>query len=143
MITHLFVYGTLRAETGHPMAEMLRARARPLGRAAIQGRLFDLGAYPGAVSSEDARDVVHGEMYELELAHAARTLLALDDYEGYDPADPAGSLFVRHEYPVHDTPEPAWVYFFNGSTDGACRIEGGDYLRALAGRAAPSRSAAH
>ena len=44
---HLFVYGTLRRGSGHPMSRFLAARARLLAGARVPGRLYDLGGFPG------------------------------------------------------------------------------------------------
>ncbi len=137
------------------MAELLRSRARPLGAATLTGILLDLGSYPGAIPSAApgaspgsspgsspaasssaapaSRDVVHGELYELDPAHESRTLLALDDYEGYDPEDPVRSLFVRIAYPIQHagTTSAAWVYFFNGDPATGHEIASGDALHAF------------
>lgn len=64
-----------------------------VGRAWIRGRLYDLGDYPGAVADSAATTRVHGQVFRLPADPAV--LRALDAYEGYNPAHPAGSLFVR------------------------------------------------
>ncbi len=58
----------------------LRREARSLGPASFRGRLYDLGQYPGAITSEVSEDVVHGEVFEL--LRPAVTLQWLDHYEG-------------------------------------------------------------
>jgi gamma-glutamylcyclotransferase (GGCT)/AIG2-like uncharacterized protein YtfP len=93
MSIRLFAYGTLRQ--GHALREIAEAAAqlRPIGKGVARGRLYDLGAYPGAVfaSGEDAGEI-EGEVFEVP---DEAVLRALDAYEGFEPDDPAASLFVR------------------------------------------------
>lgn len=84
MSEFLFVYGTLmsRAATdyGRDMRERLHRETRNFGPATIQGRLYDLGSYPGVTTSDDPGEVVHGEV--LRLADAQAVFIWLDAYEG-------------------------------------------------------------
>ncbi len=59
---HVFVYGTLRRGERNDIA---RYRPLPLfvGTASVDGRLYDLGAYPGIVLGEGGRVV--GEVYRI------------------------------------------------------------------------------
>jgi len=85
MPDHLFVYGTLRSGSAHPMAHRLRVGARLIGRGSTPGLLYDLGDHPGAVFDPDARYRVIGDVFELK---AGPKLLAdLDRYEGFTGAD--------------------------------------------------------
>jgi gamma-glutamylcyclotransferase (GGCT)/AIG2-like uncharacterized protein YtfP len=61
-------------------------------------------------------------------------LAALDEIEGYRPAQPDASLYTRVETPVtfdDGHVEQAWAYFYNAPLGGAQRIESGDYLEHL------------
>jgi len=83
MPDHLFVYGTLRAESAHPMAHRLRIAARHVGRGSTPGLLYDFGAWPGAVFGQDQGTRVIGNVFMLG---AGQKLLAeLDRYEGVAP----------------------------------------------------------
>jgi gamma-glutamylcyclotransferase (GGCT)/AIG2-like uncharacterized protein YtfP len=122
MSTKLFAYGTLRQ--GFAPAEIAGAagRLRPVGRAVARGRLYDLGAYPGArfavltATTEAAAgfENIEGEVYEVP---DARTWQELDAYEGFKASDPVASLFVRREIEVTmiDSGEDAvcWAYEYN------------------------------
>jgi gamma-glutamylcyclotransferase (GGCT)/AIG2-like uncharacterized protein YtfP len=58
-------------------------------------------------------------------------LAALDEIEGYTPADPDRSLYVRVQVPAtlpDGSSNPAWVYFYNAPLGRAERIPSGDYL---------------
>jgi gamma-glutamylcyclotransferase (GGCT)/AIG2-like uncharacterized protein YtfP len=62
LVKHVFVYGLLQshAALGHVITGGRRQSAR------IQGRLYDLGDYPGWEPSGDPGEQVHGELVELE-----------------------------------------------------------------------------
>lgn len=125
----LFVYGSLLP--GLPLHPLL-ASAIPLGPGRIQGRLYDLGEYPGAVEAQDGR--VHGEAYRLR---DPGLLALLDDEEGYDPANEAGGLFLRRRIPVtlaDGRVVMAWVYLYAGPLERVVPIPSGDYRRHLARR---------
>jgi gamma-glutamylcyclotransferase (GGCT)/AIG2-like uncharacterized protein YtfP len=127
MSDYLFVYGTLLPPFVPAALREVAARLRPAGPAWLPGRLYDLGAYPGAVAHDEGGRV-RGEVFVLpdETALLAR----LDAYEGFDPADPVGSLFVRvrHEPSLEDgRTVTAWVYVYNCDPGNAPRILCGDY----------------
>ena len=91
----LFIYGTLHPDRA-PAAIAPTARLlKPFDRATIQGRLYDLGPYPGVVLTDDPADIVPGELFQLPDDPAI--LARLDDYEDFRPSDPAGSLFLRQQ----------------------------------------------
>lgn len=85
MPDHLFVYGTLRAGSVHPMANRLRAGAKLVGRGSTPGLLYDFGSYPGAVFAPAERHRVIGDVFELRAG--PRLLADLDKYEGVVPTE--------------------------------------------------------
>lgn len=75
----LFVYGTLRPCSGHPMGRVLAHNARALGPATMRGRVSRTGAYP--VADAGAQDGwIHGELFEVRGGQAVWRVL--DRYEG-------------------------------------------------------------
>jgi gamma-glutamylcyclotransferase (GGCT)/AIG2-like uncharacterized protein YtfP len=95
-----------------------------VGYGKIEGELFDLGEYPGAV--ERKGKYVYGEVYEI--TDSDNVLRKLDDYEAFDPKNPKYSLFLRRlaEVEMKDgTKVSASVYFYNGSMKGLKAIAGG------------------
>lgn len=88
---HVFVYGTLRCGERNDIA---RYRPLPLfvGAASVDGRLYDLGAYPGIVLGEGGR--VMGEVYRI----TAEVEAALDILEEVK-ADGSGE-YRKREVPV-------------------------------------------
>jgi gamma-glutamylcyclotransferase (GGCT)/AIG2-like uncharacterized protein YtfP len=83
MADHLFVYGTLRAESSHPMAHRLRVAGRHIGRGSTPGRLYDFGHWPGAFFAPEPKYRVIGNVFALRPGH--RLLVDLDKYEGVIP----------------------------------------------------------
>lgn len=117
------MYGTLRPETGHPMAALLADYSDRLGPATFAGTLIDLGGYPGLVPSGVAGSdgLVQGEVLRLR---DESMLHHVDAYEGPDYER------ARREVVLWDgSPAEAWVYLYRGPVppDGA-RVPGGDWL---------------
>ena len=118
----IFIYGTLmpglRLE-----AEMHGARF--MGPAQVQGRLVDLGSYPGLLPGDGQ---VTGEVYEADDAHLTR----LDGVEGVVPGDRAESHYWREVVTVLSGPlqgQQVQTYVYNRPTDGCTPIPHGDYRR--------------
>ena len=121
----LFIYGTLHPDRAPAAiastARLLKPFGGEINRATIQARLYDLGAYPGVVLSEDPSDTVAGELFILPGGPDAAAILArLDDYEDFRPSDPASSLFLRQQVlatfqdgPNAGTEIACWVYTYN------------------------------
>jgi gamma-glutamylcyclotransferase (GGCT)/AIG2-like uncharacterized protein YtfP len=110
----LAVYGTLRrGEWNAPLLD----GASFVGTGRVAGILREMPptasrryAYPSLVLDGAGQVVV--ELYELADAAALATA---DDLEGYDPADEAGSEYVRRVVDVIDGPVAgAWIYVYNG-----------------------------
>ena len=110
----LFAYGTLRP--GHAPREIAAAvaRLRPLGQGFIRGRLYELDGYPGVVLDLSAGAKIQGTIFQFP--EDCDLLPQFDEYEGFDPNNPAGSLFVRQLHAVQlDTGGEAqcWIYLYN------------------------------
>jgi gamma-glutamylcyclotransferase (GGCT)/AIG2-like uncharacterized protein YtfP len=81
MMSSIFVYGTLKR--GAPgQAHRLLAPARLVGHGSVRGLLYDLGRYPGLIREGSNGHRVFGELYEIPVATAERSLRLLDAYEG-------------------------------------------------------------
>ena len=126
----VFFYGTLMSGFERPGRSRIDSKLTPVGRGWIKATLFDLGIYPAAIPASDER--VLGELHRMSDVDAV--LAALDEIEGYRPAQPDASLYTRVETPVtfdDGRVEQAWAYFYNAPLGGAQRIESGDYLEHL------------
>lgn len=133
----VFVYGTLRR--GFPLHTQLPGDAvEYVGDGRIQGRLFDLGEYPGATASGSPRDEVRGEVYRLR--DPERQIQALDEIEEFDSQRPDESLFLRRLTDVRldrGGVVKAWAYFLSREPENAPVIADGDYAhRRATGRSA-------
>jgi gamma-glutamylcyclotransferase (GGCT)/AIG2-like uncharacterized protein YtfP len=108
----LFVYGTLHPDRAPAEIAAEARQLRHVSPATIEGRLYDLGPYPGVHLGGNTQ--VPGHLFQLP--HAPDILPALDAYEGYLPATPALSLFLRVKtiatQPDGSTTQ-CWVYVYN------------------------------
>lgn len=111
-LDHVLVYGTLMHDQPAHRRFGLHRYARRLGDEVLRGWLYDLGPYPGF---RPGWGWVRAEHYALT---APQLLTALDDYEGYDPARPARSEYLRRRWPCRHGPGQAWLYVYNGPVHG-------------------------
>lgn len=106
-----FVYGTLK-QGFHNHHVMQRAGGRYIGPAVLPNhRMFSLGGFPGVVPTNEAISPVHGELY------AVADWTPLDRLEGYRPADPDNSMYVRRMVTVQtpdNGPTLTGAYIWNG-----------------------------
>src|SRR3954469_20906638 len=125
----LFVYGTLMRGFDHPMAKLLSRSADFIGEAQCRGRLYLVKHYPGLVLSDDADDIVFGELYRL---CARDELLAeFDMYEACGAGFPAPAEYVRRRRDVtlsDGSASEAWTYLYNWPVTGLPRIASGRFL---------------
>lgn len=121
-----FVYGTLkRGELNHPL---LAPYARAVVPATTRGQLCDLGLFPALI---DAEGIVRGELVALDSGDLRAALVILDALEGYDPADPSGSMYVRRVVGVQlgdGTAAAAYAYFYNRDPQGLTPVLSGEWF---------------
>lgn len=141
--------------------EAMRRAGVSLGRAYVQGRLYDLGDYPGAVPAhrspigaatsggppgpgpvDDDAPKVWGHL--LRVADPAALFAVLDPYEGFDPGNLGASEFVRALVRAHPAgggdPLEAQIYWYNFPVTGRPPIASGDYLAHWAAQGKPRRA---
>jgi len=125
----LFVYGTLMRGYVHPMAKLLSANADFLGEAACCGRLYMVKHYPGLVLSDDASEIVHGELYRLRDVDAM--LREFDMYEACGEGFPPPTEYIREMLKVtraDGSVSEAWTYLYNWPVTELPRIASGKFL---------------
>lgn len=122
----LFVYGSLRPDSGSPAYDRYLAASINRGRATIPGELYQVSWFPGvkpieAPQSEGSHEVI-GYVFEVTEAQ----LLQMDIYEG------APSLFRRERtvarFESGELCHP-WVYYYNNGVSPEARITSGDFMR--------------
>ncbi len=124
----LAVYGMLMRGLGGLEQLGLVDVVRLLGPCVIEGRLFDLGAYPGLVPGAGR---VRGELVEVR---DERALAELDRFEGFDPANRAASLYLREEVRLLSPDRVAMLYVYNGAWHQEQEVVSGDWRLHLAQR---------
>ena len=129
----LFVYGTLMRGFDHPMAQLLSRSADFLGEARCRGRLYLVKHYPGLVLSDDASDVVFGELYRLR--QPKELLREFDMYEACGEGFVEPTEYVRQMLPVtlddgavSEAWIEAWTYIYNWPVAHLPRIASGRFL---------------
>lgn len=130
----IFVYGTLMSTAtgayGAGARRRLASESRPVGWGTVEGRLYDLGSYPGLVVGEGSgggRSLVRGEIRELGDAEAVWPWL--DRYEGIAGGDSAGDDYRREVRLVlpdgQSAAVAAWLYVYQGPLAGASVVAAG------------------
>ena len=124
----LFVYGTLRKGYGNELHKLIARNSEFIGLANYQGKMFNIGEYPGIVPSDDASDKVVGELYKL--TNPLRLVKILDEYEEFYPENESESVFLRKDIQVEvdGTNYATYGYLYNRPLDGLAQITSGDFL---------------
>ena len=125
----LFVYGTLMRGFDHPMARLLSRNAEFVGEARCRGRLYLVKHYPGLVLSDDADDMVFGELYRLR--RPDELLREFDMYEACGEGFVEPTEYVRQMLPVtldDGAASEAWTYIYNWPVAALPRIASGRFM---------------
>ena len=128
MDPRVFVYGTLRRDARGSVQSALTRDWTFEGCATVAGKLYDFGAYPGAVPSADLGARVRGELYRLP--DAGETLELVDYYEGCGLGHAPPFEFERAMVDVQleqGGTARAWIYWYQPEPRGR-RLPSGDYL---------------
>lgn len=123
----LFVYGTLRPNSGHPMSQWLAARSLWVGEGHIEGLLYRVSYYPALVQGAGR---VRGDVIQLNAATAVETWERLDAFE--QCLGLPDDEYCRNIALVKLTDDSfcqAWVYWYLGDVSGLQRVVDGDWLR--------------
>ena len=129
-VDYLFVYGTLRSDSGSPgFRQFIAPHFRLVGRATLPGRLYAVADYPGLLPPQNAGDLVVGEVHAFP-GDAAR-LAEIDAYEECHQESPHPHLYTRRRESVSledGSVLQAWVYFYNLPVSEDMLIPSGDFL---------------
>lgn len=129
----LFVYGSLRSGFNHPAYAYISNHFTLTGSAKVKGKLYDLGAYPAALPTEEEY-YISGELYQLNEDQEFDWAIAqVDDYEGVHPDPGEQALYTRERTTVYiaGNTTDAWIYWYNNDVTGKPLIASGDVLEYL------------
>ncbi len=127
----LFVYGSLRSGFRTDAYAYLTNFFNFLGPATAQGKLYHNGIVPVATPGT-GNAVIVGELYELKKASDYNWAFGqLDDYEGLSVEQGEIPPYKREIALVNfeDHPHTAWIYWFNGSTEGMPPLDTNDLIK--------------
>jgi len=115
----LAVYGTLRRRSIFHKLPVVVSRLQFFGPGLIRGRLFQQRTYPALIQDPGTVQV---EVFRIV---DASVLFDLDRYEGFEPANPRASLFIRRRILLLNPQVWAWAYFLNSDIPRGARSEAG------------------
>jgi gamma-glutamylcyclotransferase (GGCT)/AIG2-like uncharacterized protein YtfP len=130
MSAYLFAYGTLLPGHAPVGIAVVVDRLTVVGDGFVQGRLYDLGDFPGAVLDGASAERVFGTVYELP--NDPDILRALDAYEEFDLSMADKSQFVRMQCSVtltSGTVLDAWIYVYPRTPAPERLVPGGVFRR--------------
>lgn len=115
---YLFVYGTLRKEFELSWKAAIAQQLLFVGTGNVNGTLYDLGDYPGAVKGGDAE--ILGDIFEIK---DTSILEVLDVYEGEEYKREKESITLTTGKTID-----AWMYCYFETTANRPVIRNRDYL---------------
>ena len=95
----------------------------------MQGKLYQVKNYPGAILSNDAQEKVYGEVYQVK--NREIVFEKLDEYETCSTNFVKPYEFVREKLKItlnNGTELTAWVYLYNWPVTELKQILSGDFL---------------
>ena len=134
MTQQLFVYGSLRSGFRNPAYEYLTRYFTLVGEAMVNGKLYDNGSYPVAISSNNEHDFINGELYAIKNeGEFSWAIEQLDDYEGLNVEADEQIMYKRERVQVYlqNHTTAAWIYWYNGDVMGMADVPSGDLLQYL------------
>ncbi|WP_114940341.1 gamma-glutamylcyclotransferase family protein [Mucilaginibacter endophyticus] len=123
----LFVYGTL-LQPGNEFADYLNKHCKFINKGKVNGRLYDIGEYPGAVIDNAEALFIHGAIFIMD---EPQTILeVIDDYEGIGEAYDHPQEYTRELVKIQTVngAENCWMYIYNLPVSTHRQIIGGDYM---------------
>jgi gamma-glutamylcyclotransferase (GGCT)/AIG2-like uncharacterized protein YtfP len=123
----IFVYGTLRSDCNSGAHQRFLGKAKFIGSARLQARLFRISYYPAITLTLDDH-WVQGEVYELT---SEQDLALLDDYEECSATPDPAQEYRREQVMVilaNGERDWVWTYVYQRATEGLTIIESGDFI---------------
>ena len=128
MNNKLFVYGTLLDED-NKYGIYLRDNSEFFSSGQIEGILYDIGEYPGAILSAGGDDFIYGII--LQIDEPSEVLALIDMYEGFGEDQPQPNEFIRvlTEAETDRGRVNCWIYLYNLPVYGLMPIETWRYIK--------------
>jgi len=125
---NLFVYGTLMSVFNNSKSHRLKSGNRILDKGYINGYLYEINGYPGAIHDPTTGNKVFGELFHL--SSAENTFLWMDRYEEAGLEFHQDPEYTRILVPVYTQSKKyqAWMYQYIRPIKGLQRIYSGNYL---------------
>ncbi|WP_259069575.1 gamma-glutamylcyclotransferase family protein [Mucilaginibacter sp. X4EP1] len=125
--SYLFVYGSL-LDDSNEFAVYLKQNCTFYNKGKFEGKLYDIGLYPGAILAEGCDSYVYGSI--LVINNPVVAFKVLDDYEGFGTDQTYPNEFIRElvNIDITTTKLYCWVYLYNLPVDELPQIVSGDYL---------------
>jgi len=125
--SYLFIYGSLLNDDNE-FAVYLKQNCTFYSKGKFEGKLYDVGLYPGAILSAGCGQYVYGSIFIVNDPVVA--FKVLDDYEGFGADQPYPNEFTRDfvEIEVNAVKLNCWVYLYKLPVDKLPQIISGDYL---------------
>lgn len=133
MEEYLFVYGSLKSESGNTLSvidknmhSLLAKHSRFMGKATCRGKLYLINNYPGVVLSNAKSNIVYGEVYKIL---DSSILSRLDKYEECSPDFPEPTKYKREKCNVYIGGKviTSWIFIYNRSVRDKKEIKSGKW----------------
>ena len=121
------MYGSLRSYFRSPAYDYIARYFDLIGEGTVQGKLFDLGEFSGAIPAAEA--TIEGELYKIKNEREfAWAICQLDDYEGTSAEPFEQPLYRREitEVSINNDSVQAWIYWYSGDVTGKHVITSGN-----------------
>jgi gamma-glutamylcyclotransferase (GGCT)/AIG2-like uncharacterized protein YtfP len=128
-IHYLFVYGSLLKD-GNEFAFYLKQNCTIYDKGKFEGKLYDIGLYPGAIANAGCGQYVYGSIFLVD--DPIVSFAVLDEYEGFGADEPYPNEFVKQLLEIEmagGVKMDCWIYLYNLPVGGLPEITPGNYFK--------------
>jgi gamma-glutamylcyclotransferase (GGCT)/AIG2-like uncharacterized protein YtfP len=126
---YLFVYGSLLNDDNE-FAVYLKQNCTFYNKGKFEGKLYNIGLYPGAIAYTGYGQYVYGSIFLVD--NPKITFAVLDEYEGFGADEPYPNEFIRQLIKIeieNGKKIDCWVYLYNLPVEEFPLIASGNYLK--------------
>lgn len=121
----LFVYGTLKKNSQHPIAIAFHNKSTFIGTTQLSGCLYRVAWYPAAIfNSNELTSVIHGDIFQI---NDLSIWNVLNEFEGVNEASPQYKKRLI-EIIYNEKPLNVWVYEYIQDIKGLEVISSGNFI---------------